>query len=168
MRPSAAKPVTIRGKVDRIAIRRPFAKGSVSYGNPRALGNVPLSFKRRNPDPRVTFRDRKEYDPTAVRRNLRIAGAPVDEARLATEVALLADRLDVTEECVRFRSHTKFFLQAFGAEESAGRKLNFLLQEMNREVNTMGSKADGLRVSELIIAAKAELEKMREQVQNVE
>ena len=72
------------------------------------------------------------------------------------------------EEVARFRGHVAHWLALADSPEPCGRKLDFLLQEMNREVNTMGSKADGLRVSELIIAAKAELEKMREQVQNVE
>ena len=67
-----------------------------------------------------------------------------------------------------FRGHVSHWVALADSAEPCGRKLDFLLQEMNREVNTMGSKADGLRVSELIIAAKAELEKMREQVQNVE
>ena len=67
-----------------------------------------------------------------------IEKAPVDEGRLELEIALLADRLDVTEECVRFRSHNKFFLEALALPEPAGRKLNFLIQEMNREVNTIG------------------------------
>ena len=69
---------------------------------------------------------------------------------------------------VRFRGHLSHWSALVDGAEACGRKLDFLLQEMNREVNTIGSKADGLAVSELVIAAKAELEKMREQVQNVE
>ena len=80
----------------------------------------------------------------------------------------MAARSDISEEVERFRGHVSHWAALADASEPCGRKLDFLLQEMNREVNTMGSKADGLRVSELIIAAKAELEKMREQVQNVE
>jgi len=80
----------------------------------------------------------------------------------------MAARSDISEEITRFRGHTSHWGALSDAIEPCGRKLDFLLQEMNREVNTMGSKADGLRVSELIIAAKAELEKMREQVQNAE
>ena len=79
-----------------------------------------------------------------------------------------AARSDISEEVSRFRGHVAHWASLADGAEPCGRKLDFLLQEMNREVNTMGSKADGLRVSELIIAAKAELEKMREQVQNVE
>ena len=80
----------------------------------------------------------------------------------------MAARSDISEEVARFRGHVSHWATLADGPEPCGRKLDFLLQEMNREVNTMGSKADGLRVSELIIAAKAELEKMREQVQNVE
>ncbi len=91
-----------------------------------------------------------------------------DEAAVAQEIVRLAARSDISEEVERFRGHVSHWAALADGPEPCGRKLDFLLQEMNREVNTMGSKADGLRVSELIIAAKAELEKMREQVQNVE
>src|SRR5882672_10791249 len=93
---------------------------------------------------------------------------PVDEAMIAQEIVRTAQRSDITEEVTRFRAHLAHWNALTSADEPCGRKLDFLLQEMNREVNTIGSKADGLRVSELIINAKAELEKMREQVQNVE
>lgn len=91
-----------------------------------------------------------------------------DETAVAQEIVRWAARSDISEEIVRFRGHVSHWQTLADGPEPCGRKLDFLLQEMNREVNTMGSKADGLRVSELIIAAKAELEKMREQVQNVE
>ena len=91
-----------------------------------------------------------------------------DETAVAQEIVRMASRSDITEEVERFRAHVSHWGALADGAEPCGRKLDFLLQEMNREVNTMGSKADGLRVSELIIAAKAELEKMREQVQNVE
>jgi uncharacterized protein (TIGR00255 family) len=91
-----------------------------------------------------------------------------DEAAVAQEIVKTAARSDISEEIARFRGHVSHWVTLADSVEPCGRKLDFLLQEMNREVNTMGSKADGLRVSELIIAAKAELEKMREQVQNVE
>jgi uncharacterized protein (TIGR00255 family) len=91
-----------------------------------------------------------------------------DEAMVAKEIVRMAARSDISEELERFRGHVSHWVTLADSVEPCGRKLDFLLQEMNREVNTMGSKADGLRVSELIIAAKAELEKMREQVQNVE
>ena len=91
-----------------------------------------------------------------------------DETAVAQEIVRIASRSDISEEVTRFRGHVSHWVTLADGPEACGRKLDFLLQEMNREVNTMGSKADGLRVSELIIAAKAELEKMREQVQNVE
>jgi uncharacterized protein (TIGR00255 family) len=91
-----------------------------------------------------------------------------DETAVAQEIVRSAARSDISEEVARFRAHISHWGMLSDSAEPCGRKLDFLLQEMNREVNTMGSKADGLRVSELIIAAKAELEKMREQVQNVE
>jgi len=91
-----------------------------------------------------------------------------DETAVAQEIVRMAGRSDISEEVSRFRAHVAHWVTLADSAEPCGRKLDFLLQEMNREVNTMGSKADGLRVSELIIAAKAELEKMREQVQNVE
>ena len=93
---------------------------------------------------------------------------PVDQAMLAQEVVRAAARSDISEEVTRFRAHLAHWTALADGEEPCGRKLDFLLQEMNREINTIGSKADGIRVSELIIGAKAELERMREQVQNVE
>ncbi len=93
---------------------------------------------------------------------------PVDQAMIAQEVVRVAGRSDISEEVTRFRSHLAHWLALTESQEPCGRKLDFLLQEMNREINTIGSKADGISISELIITAKAELEKMREQVQNVE
>ena len=93
---------------------------------------------------------------------------PVDEAMIAQEIVRTVQRSDISEEVTRFRAHLSHWDALTAGPEPCGRKLDFLLQEMNREVNTIGSKADGLRVSELIINAKAELEKMREQVQNIE
>ncbi len=92
----------------------------------------------------------------------------VDSQRLELEIALLADKLDVTEECVRFRSHNKFFLDALQNDDAAGRKLNFLIQEMNREANTIGSKSNDTEIAHLVVAIKEELEKIREQLQNIE
>ena len=95
-------------------------------------------------------------------------GVPVDPARLAQEVAFLAERLDCTEECVRLRAHIGQYRALLDDPEPSGRKLNFLLQEMNREVNTMGSKANDAELAAVVIDLKDELEKLREQVQNVE
>jgi uncharacterized protein (TIGR00255 family) len=92
----------------------------------------------------------------------------IDQGRLELEIALLADKLDVTEECVRFRSHTKYFLEAMVSTESAGRKLNFLVQEINREANTIGSKTNDSEIAHLVVQMKEDLEKVREQLQNIE
>jgi uncharacterized protein (TIGR00255 family) len=96
------------------------------------------------------------------------AELPVDQAMLAQEIVRAAARSDISEEVTRFRAHLAHWLALADSPEPCGRKLDFLLQEMNREINTVGSKADGINIAELIITAKAELEKMREQVQNVE
>lgn len=93
---------------------------------------------------------------------------PVDQAMVAQEIVRTAARSDITEEVTRFRAHLSHWAALADADEPCGRKLDFLIQEMNREINTIGSKADGSRISELIINAKAEIERMREQVQNVE
>jgi uncharacterized protein (TIGR00255 family) len=95
-------------------------------------------------------------------------GVEMDEGRLAQEVALLADRSDITEELVRLASHFSQFDEALRGDEPVGRKLDFLMQEMNREVNTIGSKSNDSGITTLVISIKAEMEKMREQVQNVE
>jgi uncharacterized protein (TIGR00255 family) len=92
----------------------------------------------------------------------------IDQNRLELEFALLVDKLDVTEESVRFQSHNKFFLDALKKEDGVGRKLNFLVQEMNREANTIGAKSDSSEIAHLVVAIKEELEKIREQLQNIE
>ncbi|MFN7980213.1 MAG: YicC/YloC family endoribonuclease [Vicinamibacterales bacterium] len=96
------------------------------------------------------------------------ATLPIDQAVLAQEVVRATQRSDIAEEVTRFRAHLDHWDALTDGEEPCGRKLDFLLQEMNREVNTIGSKADGLQVSGHVIDLKAELERMREQVQNVE
>jgi uncharacterized protein (TIGR00255 family) len=96
------------------------------------------------------------------------ADSLADEAAVAQEIARFAGRSDITEEVVRFRGHLEHWQALSDGPEPCGRKLDFLLQEMNREVNTAASKAEGPAVSEIIVSLKAELEKMREQVQNVE
>ncbi len=92
----------------------------------------------------------------------------VDETVVAQEVVRFVARSDIREELVRLRAHLAHWSDLIAGEEPVGRKLDFLLQEMNREVNTIGSKAEGARASAMVVTAKAELEKMREQVQNVE
>lgn len=92
----------------------------------------------------------------------------IDAARVAQEAAILADRSDISEEIVRAASHLEQFRDIMAADAPGGRKLNFLLQELNREFNTMGAKIGNAELAHVIIAAKAELEKIREQIQNVE
>jgi len=95
-------------------------------------------------------------------------GVGVDPARLAQEVALFADRTDVAEEVTRLRSHVAQARALLAGEEPAGRKLDFLVQEMHREANTIGSKSQSAEIAGLVVTLKAEIERMREQVQNVE
>lgn len=124
------------------------------------LDTVEALSKKRIPEERVRLQER-------------IAALVEDKSvintqRLELEIAVLSDKLDVTEECVRFRSHNKFFLGALNAKESEGRKLNFLLQEMNREANTIGSKCNDVQIAHLVVGLKEELERVREQLQNFE
>ncbi len=93
---------------------------------------------------------------------------PLDEGRLAQEVALLAERRDVSEELARLESHVSQFQQALESQGAVGRKMEFLLQEMLREVNTIGSKAGDLLISQAVLEIKGTLERLREQVQNIE
>ena len=97
-----------------------------------------------------------------------IGGTPLDEGRLATEVAMWAEKSDITEELARLRAHMDEFARLLDEGGAVGRTLDFLIQEMNREVNTVGSKADDLELSQAAIAAKSTLEKLREQAQNIE
>ena len=92
----------------------------------------------------------------------------VDEQRLLTEAAIFADKVAVDEETVRLRSHISQLREFLNADEPIGRKLDFLVQEMNRESNTIGSKAQDVEIAKRVIAIKAEVEKIREQVQNIE
>src|SRR6266496_4009731 len=95
-------------------------------------------------------------------------GATIDAQRLALEIALLADRLDITEELVRFRSHVAAARAALASDQAVGKQLGFLAQELLREVNTMGSKANDARITHTVIAMKGDLEKFREQLENLE
>ncbi len=97
-----------------------------------------------------------------------LCGTPLDEARLAQEVALAADRAAIDEETVRLRSHISQMRALLALDEPTGRKLDFLVQEMNREVNTTGSKSGDIELTNLVVEAKSEIEKIREQIQNIE
>jgi len=115
---------------------------------------------------------RAGQDDLGARLRERLATLPADlagdPAALAQEVVRFVARSDVDEEVVRMRGHVSHWRELAGGPEPCGRKLDFLLQEMNREINTIGSKAEGPRATETVVAAKAELERLREQVQNVE
>lgn len=92
----------------------------------------------------------------------------VNESRLEFEIALLSEKLDISEECIRLKSHLKYFREFMQSKELSGRRLNFLLQEMNREVNTIASKSSDAGISQTVTIIKEELERIREQIQNVE
>ncbi len=92
----------------------------------------------------------------------------IDEIRLSQEIAFYADRSSITEEIVRFRSHIDQIKKTIDKKDTVGRKIDFIIQEMNREVNTIGSKSSNLSITELVVEIKSELEKIREQIQNVE
>ena len=92
----------------------------------------------------------------------------LDPLRIAQEAAIIADKSDVSEEIVRLYSHIKLFRDSLDSDSSEGRKLNFLIQEFNREFNTIGSKAGNAELSHMMVDLKSQLEKIREQVQNIE
>ena len=113
----------------------------------------------------VGYRDKLE---SRIRAILGETDVVVDENRLLTECAIWADKIAIDEELVRLRSHFDAFLQIVALPEPSGRKLDFLMQEMNRETNTIGSKANNAAIARLVVNIKGELEKMREQIQNIE
>jgi uncharacterized protein (TIGR00255 family) len=97
-----------------------------------------------------------------------LGSATVDEQRLLTETAVFADRVAVDEETVRLRSHADQMEKLLEENGPVGRKLDFLMQEANREINTIGSKSQNTNIANVVVEVKAELEKMREQIQNLE
>lgn len=97
-----------------------------------------------------------------------LSGSDVDESRFNTEVAYIADRADISEELVRLRTHISQFEAAMKPSEAVGRKLDFMVQEMNRELNTIGSKSSSMVITNAVIEGKSIVEKIREQVQNIE
>ena len=134
-------------------------------------------MKMRNDTVREKLEEIKKLEPqTVVQYRARleerirelISDAAVDESRLLTETAIMADKLSITEEIVRLSSHLDEFERIITSDEPVGRRLDFLMQEMNRETNTIGSKSNSLEIARLVVDIKAELEKMREQLQNLE
>jgi uncharacterized protein (TIGR00255 family) len=110
----------------------------------------------------------QEYATLLRERVAKLIADPPEPQRLATEIALCADRLDISEECTRLRAHIAKFLDDFRAEGPVGKRMGFLLQEMNREANTIGSKANDTEISHLSVVLKENIEKIREQIQNIE
>lgn len=113
----------------------------------------------------VGYRDKLESRLRAI---LDDRSVSVDENRILTECAIWSDKIAIDEELVRLRSHFGAFYDIIAAEEPSGRKLDFLMQELNRETNTIGSKANNARIARIVVNMKGELEKIREQIQNVE
>jgi uncharacterized protein (TIGR00255 family) len=140
-----------------LALREDF------LGRLTAIGEMTREIEKKAPLALEACRDRLAERVQELSR-----GLPVDEVRLAQEVAYLAERSDITEELVRIRSHLNQFREMLDDSEPVGRKLEFLLQEINREANTIGSKASDAGIAQMAVGIKSELEKMREQVQNVE
>jgi uncharacterized protein (TIGR00255 family) len=97
-----------------------------------------------------------------------LEGKDIDEQRIVTEAAIFSEKVAVDEETVRLRSHISQLRSMLSSDETIGRKLDFIVQEMNREVNTIGSKAQDLNITKIVVDAKAEIEKIREQIQNIE
>lgn len=100
--------------------------------------------------------------------DLLIEDKNIDPKRFEIEIALLLDKIDITEECIRYNSHIKFFKEAIESKEPAGKRLNFITQELLREANTIASKSNNAEISQYVVKIKEELEKIREQLQNIE
>ena len=113
----------------------------------------------------VGYRDKLEAKLRAILEDEKIT---IDESRMLTECAIWADKIAIDEELVRLRSHFGAFYDIIASSEPSGRKLDFLMQELNRETNTIGSKANNARIARIVVNMKGELEKIREQVQNIE
>jgi len=132
----------------------------------KRLGNIQLwTDEIKEMAPLVVEEYRKKLQQRVADLTKQVA---VDEQRLLQEIALFAERVNITEETTRLHSHCTQFMEQLGRPEAVGRKLDFLLQEMNREANTIASKANHLPIQRLAVEIKTELEKMREQVQNIE
>lgn len=125
--------------------------------------NATGEVEKRSPEIVTEYRTRIEERMRDI-----LGNATYDESRLLTEVAIFADKVNVNEETVRLKSHVDQFSKMLDEGGSVGRKIDFLIQEMNREINTIGSKSNDLDVARIVIDVKAEIEKLREQIQNVE
>lgn len=110
----------------------------------------------------------ESYDKLKEKVKKLIDSSSYNDERMEMELAIMVERSDITEECVRLRSHIKFFIETINNDEEAGRKLNFICQEMNREANTIASKSLSTTITHNAVAMKEEIEKIREQIQNIE
>jgi uncharacterized protein (TIGR00255 family) len=127
------------------------------------IGETLKKIEERSPEVVEEYRNRLQEKIRQILPDIQI-----DENRLITEVAIFAERSSINEEIVRLESHLEQLMQILTQEGPIGRKLDFLLQEMNREINTIGSKANDLAISKMVVEIKSELEKIREQIQNIE
>lgn len=127
------------------------------------IANATAKVEKRSPEIVTEYRQRIEERMRDI-----LGSATYDETRLLTEVAIFSDKVNVNEETVRLSSHVDQFTKMLDEGGSVGRKIDFLIQEMNREINTIGSKSNDLDIARIVIDVKAEIEKLREQIQNVE
>ena len=128
------------------------------------IEGIILDIEERSPLVVLEYKDRL----TERIRELLDKDISIDEDRITSEVVMFADKCSIDEEIVRLKSHIKQFISILNEKKSIGKKLDFLIQEINREINTIGSKANDVLISQRVVEVKAELEKIREQVQNVE
>ena len=162
---AAVQPVAEKAVDAFIAMRE--TEGSRLYEDVMARAAVILELvgkiEARSPETVKAYRERLEMKLREV-----LSDTVIDEQRILTEAAIFADKVAVVEETVRLRSHFEQLKSLLGAEEPSGRKMDFLVQEMNRETNTIGSKASDSQIAYMVVDIKAEIEKIREQIQNIE
>lgn len=162
---AAVRPVAEKAVDAFIAMRE--TEGSRLYEDVMARAAVILELvgkiEARSPETVKAYRERLEMKLRVV-----LSDTAIDEQRILTEAAIFADKVAVAEETVRLRSHFEQLKSLLGAEEPSGRKMDFLVQEMNRETNTIGSKASDSQIAYMVVDIKAEIEKIREQIQNIE
>lgn len=162
---TAVQPVAEKAVDAFIAMRE--TEGRRLYEDVMARAAVILELvgkiEARSPETVKAYRERLEMKLREV-----LSDTAIDEQRILTEAAIFADKVAVAEETVRLRSHFEQLKSLLGAEEPSGRKMDFLVQEMNRETNTIGSKASDSQIAYMVVDIKAEIEKIREQIQNIE
>lgn len=129
----------------------------------KTISDILENIKKRSPETVKAYRSRLE---TRMRELLEDTN--IDESRLITETAIFADKVAIDEETVRLESHLKAFSEAVKTDKPIGKKLDFIVQEMNRETNTIGSKANDIEIGAMVVEIKSEIEKIREQIQNIE